>query len=130
MHKKKDLYFPLRDHIISSIRVQAMRMGLETGCTFTCVLEDHSEHHHLVQVQLLLSYTPAEEIPNIPFDLQHCNIVNRVKNHIVWVHQANNMNFHKRGTDLVLLSKKPAVILWLATPSLCSAAALTCSSTV
>lgn len=31
---------------------------------------------------------------------------------------------------LVLLSKKPAVMLWLATPSLCSAEALTCSSTV
>jgi phosphate/sulfate permease len=32
--------------------------------------------------------------------------------------------------NLVLLSKKPAVMLWLATPSLCSAEALTCSSTV
>lgn len=32
-------------------------------------------------------------------------------------------------TYLVLLSKNPAVMLWFATPSLCSAAALTCSST-
>lgn len=42
----------------------------QTVCT--CELRDHLKHHHLIQVQLLLSYTHAKGTPNILFDLQHC----------------------------------------------------------
>uniref|UniRef100_A0A2P2ME18 Chromatin structure-remodeling complex protein SYD-like isoform X3 n=1 Tax=Rhizophora mucronata TaxID=61149 RepID=A0A2P2ME18_RHIMU len=36
-----------------------------------CGLKDHSEHHHLIQGQPLLSYTLEGVTPNILYDLLH-----------------------------------------------------------
>ncbi len=96
---------------------------------FTCGLWDHLGHHHLIQVKLPLSYTPAGGTPSIPFDLRHCDKECHKQIELLG-NLCCKLQLKKYPNYLVLLSKKPAVMLWLATPSLCSAAALTCSSTV
>lgn len=52
-------------------QIEAERKSIKKWCT--CGLRHHLEHHHPKQGHLLLSYTHAEGIPSIPFDLQHCN---------------------------------------------------------
>ena len=66
-----------KSHTVSSsvtsyIKIKCrQRTNTKQQKRFTCGLLDHLGHHHLTQVQLPLSCTPAGGTPSIPFDPQH-----------------------------------------------------------